>query len=504
MQAPALSLRRVGKRYPGVVALDDVSLDIQPGSIHGLVGENGAGKSTLGKIAGGLIRPDSGVMRVNGSEVRFRSPRDALARGIALIAQELELVPRLPVVANVLLGNERSRRGALDRAAMRERYDDLVEMTGLDVPGDALVQDLSVAQQQQVEILRAIGRGARLIVMDEPTSALTPSESAKLHEIIERLRAGGTSIVYVTHFLQEILGLADTITVLRNGRHVRTGPSTGETVGSLVSAMLGKAATVSFPERRAVPRDAPVALAVRGLRRAGVIEDISFQIRAGEIVGLGGLLGSGRSEVARAIVGADSLDAGTIELGGEPVMIRSPRDAIAAGIGFVPEDRKLQGLVLGMRIRENVTLAHLEDLTKGGVVQRGEEVRSTSRLLDRLRVVPAATEPQVTTLSGGNQQKVLFCRSLFRKPCVVILDEPTRGVDVGARRAIHDLISSLSGDGIAVLLISSEVDELRELSHRLLVMRRGRIVGAFDEVPFSEESVLQSAFGVKIEQRSHA
>jgi ribose transport system ATP-binding protein len=372
-----------------------------------------------------------------------------------------------------------------------------VTETGIDLPPRRLARSLRVADQQKVEILRAIVRDARLIVMDEPTSALTLDESERLFELIRRLQELGTTIVYVSHFLAEVLQVADTVTVLRDGRVVRTGAAAEGTPQKLVSAMLGRSVELTFPEKEPPAPDAPVVLSVRGLSRPPVVHDVSFEIRAGEIVGLAGLIGSGRSEVARAIFGADRFDSGTVELNGKPLRARSPRTAIRDGVVMLPEDRKTQGLLLLRSVLDNVTLPHLDQVSTAGVVNMRAERSSAGDLITSLDVRTRSQKARVNTLSGGNQQKVLFARWLFRTPKVFIADEPTRGVDVGAKLAIYDLIHSLAKQGIAVLLISSEHEEVLGLAHRVLVMRAGRVVAELAGDEMSEDAVLHAAFATE-------
>jgi simple sugar transport system ATP-binding protein/ribose transport system ATP-binding protein len=489
-----VELRAVDKHFGGVHALREIDLQIERGSIHGLVGENGAGKSTLGKIIAGVHRPDGGELWVDGQRADYHSPRDALADGVTMIAQEPTLVPHRSVLENIFLGIESRRVGVLDERSMRRRYAQLVEEAQLELPPNALARTLRVADQQKVEILRAIARRASLIVMDEPTSALTTDEAERLLDVVRGLRHRGVTIIYVTHLLGEVLALVDTVTVLRDGRLVRTAPAAEETPERLVSAMLGRSLELAFPDKVFPPADAPVALRVRDLSRAGVIEQVSFEIRAGEIVGLAGLIGSGRSEVARAIFGADRRDSGEIEVDGKLVKIRNPSAAVRAGVVMLPEDRKAQGLLMLRSIVDNVTLPHLGTVSRSGVVARRGERRSVTELMGRVDVRAKGPAARLDTLSGGNQQKVLFAKWLFRAPRVFIADEPTRGVDVGAKRAICELIHSLAAEGKGVLLISSEHEEVLGLAHRVLVMRQGRIVAELDRHTMSEDALLHAAF----------
>lgn len=485
----------LSKRFGGVQALLDINLAVDLGTIHGLVGENGAGKSTLAKLIAGVLRPDAGEIRVRGRPVQYRNPRDALADGITIIAQELMLQPHRSVAENVFLGIEEKRMGMVSRQRTRARFEALAEAAGFDLPADALVRRLPIALQQQVEILRALARNADLIIMDEPTAALTADEAETLFRNIRRLQENGTTIIYVSHFLEEVLALCDTVTVLRDGRLAQTNSSAAETPESLVTAMLGRPFELTFPTRQPIGAEAPVRLSVRGLTRCPAITDITFEIQSGEILGLAGLIGSGRTEVARAIFAADRPEAGQIELDGELLKLRGPADAIAKGIAMLPESRKEQGLLLRRAIVDNVTLPHLSRVTNAGVIPLKRERRNVRKLMERLDVRAPRLSAPIWTLSGGNQQKVLFGKWLFRTPRVLIADEPTRGVDVGAKRAIYELLVSLAAEGLAVLLISSEFEEVLELSHRVLVLHAGRVVAEFDPKKATMEQVLRAAFG---------
>ncbi|MBS1870264.1 MAG: sugar ABC transporter ATP-binding protein [Actinobacteria bacterium] len=491
----AVALENVGKTFGAVRALHQVSVRVEPGTIHALVGENGAGKSTLGKIIAGVHAPDAGQVIVDGRRRRYGSPHDALRDGVTIVAQELALMPRRSVAENVVLGDFPSRLGCLDRHALRRRYDALVEQAGFVLPADALVGDLRLADQQKVEILRALARGARLIVMDEPTAALAQEETEQLLAIVRALRDQGTTIVYVSHFLTEVLAVADTVTVLRDGRLIATAPAREETEAGLIAKMIGRSLDAAFPPRPAVPDKAPAVLRVRGLSAGNAIHDVSFEVRAGEVLGFAGLVGSGRSEVALAISGALRPEAGSVELDGRPIAPRSPGGATRLGIALLPESRKTQGLILGRSIAENVALPHLRHVSRFGVVSRRRERRVTSEVATRLDVRAPSVATPVGALSGGNQQKVLFAKALLRPPRVLIADEPTRGVDIAAKRAIYDLIVGLARDGMAVVLISSELEEVLALAHRVCVMRAGRIVSTLDGGDVSEQAVMVAAFG---------
>src|SRR6516165_1906715 len=504
-----VELADISKSFGGVRALDEISLKIGQGSIHALVGENGAGKSTLGKILAGVITPDRGQLLIDGEPATFHSPREAITCGIVLIAQELSIAPALSVAENVFLGTEPRRAGFVARRALRRRYDELAATAGFELSGDLPGRGLRTADQQKVEILRALCRDARLIVMDEPTAALSRPDTQRLHQVIRRLAAGGTTVVLVSHFLGEVAELADQVTILRDGRLVRTAPAAGETEETMLSSMLGRSVGTTFPAKRPVRSDAPVVLEARGLSAHGV-RDVTLDVRAGEIVGLAGLVGSGRTELARALCRAQRVTAGTVTTAGEPLTARrpggrrvlgsqwparGPHAALRAGLAMIPESRKEQGLLLGRPITENVSLASLARLSELGLVRRRAERQAVTSALGQVGVrVPGLGVP-VSTLSGGNQQKALFARILLREPRVLVADEPTRGVDVGAKRAIYELLTSLAAEGLGVLLISSDAEEILGLAHRVLVMRAGRIAAEFGGRAMTEAAILGAAFG---------
>ncbi len=492
--APLIELRRVRKQFGGTLALNDVSLSISRGTVHGLVGENGAGKSTLGKIIAGVHPPDAGEMLVDGRRVSYGSPREALADGLTIIAQELALVPRRSVAENIFLGAESSRAGFVDGRAILRRYHEL-DTFGFGLDPEATVGSLRVADQQKVEILRAVGRETRLIVMDEPTASLGRDDARKLFGIMRQLSAQGTTMIFVSHSLGDVLELCDEITVLKDGKLVRTSPASEETPEKLVLGMVGRSLELTFPERQPPPPDAPLVLSLDGVSVPGLVHDASLTIRRGEIVGLAGLIGSGRSELAGAIFGSLPRSAGTIELDGRPIDIRSPRQAVRAGVAMLPESRKDLGLVMGRPIYENVTLPHLKRVSSGGVVRSRAERRSLRQIFDEVGVPSPRIGEPVRVLSGGNQQKVLFSKWLFGEPRLLIADEPTRGVDVGAKRAIYDLLVRLAASGLAILLISSELEEVVGLAHRIFVMRDGRLVNEVDAAAATSEGLLRAAFG---------
>jgi ABC-type sugar transport system ATPase subunit len=489
-----VEVRSISKRYGGAQALADVSLTVARGEIHALVGENGAGKSTLGKIVAGAVAPDSGTILVDGRPVTFRSPRDAIRHGIALIHQEIALAPAMSVLDNVFLGVEPVRTGVLDRRQQRELFRELAERIGFERSPSTRVETLRVADQQKVEILRALVRNARLIVMDEPTAALTRDEADRLLALTRDLRADGVTVIYVSHILGDVLALADQVTVLKDGRWVKTVRAASETVESLVTAMLGRSLDLVFPARIAPAADAPVLLSVRGLSRPPAFEDISFDVRAGEIVGLAGLVGSGRTEIVRAIFGADAAT-GTVELKGVGLRRRSPKLGIRRGIALLPESRKDQGLVMMRPVTENTTIAHVDEVCRAGVISKRSERRLVGRVLTSVDARAASYSMPVSALSGGNQQKVSFAKWLVKPPRVLLADEPTRGIDVGAKRAIYELIQQLAAQGLGVVLISSELEEVIGLAHRVLVVRAGRIVAEMAGAEADEETVMRAAFG---------
>jgi ABC-type sugar transport system ATPase subunit len=490
---PLLEGRGIVKRFQAVTALDGVDVALRAGTVHALVGENGAGKSTLGRVLAGILRPDEGEVLVDGEPVDFRSPRDALDLGVTAVTQETTIVPKLSVAQNVFLGLER-RESALGPKRQLELYEALREEAGFGPDGRTPAGQLRISDQQQVELLRAVARRARVILLDEPTASLTAAETERLHRLVKGLRERGTSIVYVSHFLDEVLDLADDITVLRNGRLVRHGPAADETVDSLVEGMLGRSLEAAFPAPPPAPdRSVAPRLEVTGLSCGAALQDVSLAVHPGEILGIAGLVGSGRSELARAIFCADRSDCGTVRIDGDEVVLRSPQSAVKAGIAFLPESRKEQGLVVNRSIQENVSLAHLSSFVSAGFIRTREERSTTVELLERLAVSPGRPETRIEHLSGGNQQKVMFAKWLCRPPKILIADEPTRGVDIGAKRAIYDLLVALAGQGMALIVISSELEEVLNLSHRVAVMRRGRIVGTFAREETSEEHVMRLA-----------
>jgi ABC-type sugar transport system ATPase subunit len=482
------------KRFGGARALEDVSLAVAPGTVHAIVGENGAGKSTLGRVLCGILRPDAGEVRLDGVPVRWRDPREALAAGVAMVHQELAVCPDLSVAENIALGRWPRRGLLVDRAAMVRRAEELLDEIGARLPVRAPMRSLSVAQEQLVQIATALGTGARLLVLDEPTSSLSQAEAERLLELVEDLRGRGTTVVYVSHRLPEVLRLADAVSVLRDGRLVATLPRADASAGALVRLMVGR----DLPAA-ALPGRAPGAplLEVQGLSSPGLLQDVSFDVRAGEIVGLAGLVGAGRSELARALFGLDPRARGRVTLGGRPLRLGSPRAALAAGLALLPEDRKRQGLLLGWGARANWSLPRLAAFRRGPLLDRRREARAAAEALAAADVRGADLEAPVAALSGGNQQKVALAKWLAVGARVLLADEPTRGVDVGAKAAIHMQLRAVADEGRGVLFISSELPELLAVADRVLVLRGGRIVAELARGA-GEEEVLREMAGVGV------
>ena len=489
MTQPALKAEGITVRFGDVEVLSGIDVEIAAGSIHGLIGENGAGKSTLGKVLGGYYQASSGSLAVFGQDIGHWDPPTALAHGVAIMHQELQLVPHLPVAENVFMGLEEHRWGVLHRNEA-ERLEGLMQSSGLRLDPHALTVELPIADQQKIEILRALAREARVIIMDEPTSSLSSEEIEQLHRIMARLREEGRTVIYVSHFLDHVLEICDRITILRDGRHVMTESSTGLSKQDLVSAMLGvqRTETLYPPKRKVV---AELALSVRNLKGNGIDVE-ALDIRAGEIMGLIGLVGSGRSEIARALIGADRATGEIAFLGRK--LDHTIRAATEAGIVMVPEDRRRQGLVMSMPVRANIILPHLRRFARFGVMATRRERRRARELIDRFSVRPAIVDGDVSRYSGGNQQKVLLAKWLEGDPKLVILDEPSRGVDVGARETIHAAICDLAASGSAVLLISSEIEEVLGLAHRAWLVDRGRLVQEIDPDAVSESEILAALF----------
>jgi ABC-type sugar transport system ATPase subunit len=497
MSESAVRFEQITKRFLGVQALDGVSLEVATGSCHALCGENGAGKSTLGKVLAGIHSPDAGRLFVRGREVRFDSPRDAFAAGVGMVHQELAYCGNMTVAENLLLGALPRRRGFVDRAALERRARDMLAEIGAEVDARAPMSELRIAQQQLVQIASAVGAGADIVVFDEPTSSLSQADADRLYELIERLKARGVTCIYVSHRMPEIYRLCDTISVLRDGRHVATRPAATLSESELVTLMIGRELGEYLPQsdERKVGKE---LLRVERLTVPRKFRDVSFSLHEGEIVGLAGLVGAGRSEIAQAIFGLEKASSGTVFVDGRPSKIAEPKDAIALGIGLVPEDRKRQGLVLGESGLHNTTLPILERLSRALFIRRREEATLASTFFSKLRVRTPSLGAPVAGMSGGNQQKVVLARWLAANSRILILDEPTRGVDVGAKAEIHRLIRDLAARGNAVLLISSELPEVIAISHRILVMRQGELVTEVPHAQATQEVLLRLMAGVEL------
>ncbi|WP_330477621.1 sugar ABC transporter ATP-binding protein [Streptomyces platensis] len=492
-----LRVEGVTKSFPGVRALDGVDLTLRAGEVHVLLGENGAGKSTLIKMLSGAHRPDEGRLLVDGDEVTVRSAQDAERLGIATIYQEFNLVPGLTVAENIFLGRQpRSRLGLVDKKTMRTRAAELLRRVRLDVSPNTPVAELGIARLQMVEIAKALSLDARVLIMDEPTAVLTSEEVETLFEIVRELRDAGVGIIFITHHLEEIGALGDRVTVLRDGRSVAEVPASTDE-DELIRLMVGRDIAEQYPRRRPDEPGAPL-LRVRGLTRNGspagpVFEGIDFEVRAGEVVGLAGLVGAGRTEVVRAIFGVDRYDAGTVEIDGKELARGDVRAAMRAGLGLVPEDRKGQGLVLDASLQDNLTLARLDRDTRGGLVDRGAQRREAATAAERLKVRMSGLGQSARTLSGGNQQKIVIGKWLLTDTRLLILDEPTRGIDVGAKVEIYQLINELTAAGRAVLMISSDLPEVLGMSDRVLVMSQGRLAGELSAEEATQDAVMELA-----------
>jgi ribose transport system ATP-binding protein len=504
LDAPLLLMRGIAKSFPGVRALDGVSFDVRAGEVHALVGENGAGKSTLMKILAGAQPADAGEIDVDGKAVVIDGPRTAERLGIGMIYQEFNLVPDLGVIENIVLGVEPRSGLFLDKRAAASEVADVLGELGIALPLDRPARRLSVAEQQLTEIAKCLVRHARLIVMDEPTAALTDRETDALFALIAKLKAQGVAFVYISHRLEELPRIADRVTVLRDGKAVETRPIAQMPQDDVIRLMVGRPLESHFPDLPAVGADARVVLDVRDLSADGgvPVHEVSFAVHAGEIVGLAGLVGAGRTDIVRAIAGADIPTAGEIRIAGNRVVIRSPHDAIRAGIAFITEDRKAQGLVLGMTVRENTTLAHLDHFERGAFVDKPAEIKATDEEIAELRIRTPSSEQVVRNLSGGNQQKVVLGKWLIGDARVFLFDEPTRGIDVGAKAEIYALMIELLRRGAAIVMVSSELPEALGMSHRVLVVRDGRIQAEFARADATPDKVIAAATGVPAQGRA--
>jgi len=498
MTEPLLRMTSIGKRFPGVQALDNVSLEVLPGEIHALLGENGAGKSTLIKILSGAQQPDSGTIEFGGQRVTMASPHDAQRRGIITIYQEFTLAPNMTIAENVFIGREPGPGVFVNWQKMAAETRAITQKLGLQLRPMSIVRDLNVAEQQMVEIARALSMKSRLIVMDEPTSALSSSEVEKLFRIVRDLKMQGLSILFVTHRLEEVMQICDRYTVLRDGRLVGSGSITDTTIDGIIRLMVGRQVKALFAHRETTAAG-EIALRVEGLTRRGnaqdqnatVLTDVGFEVRRGEILGIAGLVGAGRTEMARAVFGADPFDSGRVIIGGRQVHIRTPRDAIRHGIGLVPEDRKQQALFLALAVRINLSMAAHERIKLWEVfIDEAAERAMVEEYRKKLNIRMASPEQLIASLSGGNQQKVTLARWLALRPKVLIVDEPTRGIDIGAKVEVHNLLFEMARSGIAVIAISSELPEVLAISDRIVTMREGRVTGEIKREDAGEEILM--------------
>lgn len=500
MSDAVLELDHVSKRFGPTVAVQDVSLALRPGEVHCLLGENGAGKSTLIKMIAGVHEPDSGRIVLDGQEVRIPDARAAQSMGIATIHQELALVPDMTVAENLTLGRTPRRFGLVDRRALNDQAREALAMVGLDVAGDRRLGDLGVARQQLIEIAKALTLDARVLILDEPTASLTGHETEQLFRVMEQLRERGVAMAFISHHLEEIARIGDRVTVLRDGASVGELEATADSA-DLVRLMVGRDIEDQFP-RRPSPVGDPL-LQVDGLTRKGEFEDVTLTVRAGEVVGLAGLVGAGRTEVVRAIAGAEPYDAGSVSVRGHRVRGSSVPAAIAAGVGHIPEDRKHDGLVLDGSVGENLGYATVGRTSRWGLVDRSGQARRAGEVARRLRIRHASLDQPVRSLSGGNQQKVVFGRWVLAESSVLLLDEPTRGVDVGAKLEIYELVNAVTDAGGAVLMVSSDLPEVLGMSDRILVMSHGRLVGELPAAEATQEQIMQLAVQEVASSRVH-
>ncbi|CAG6390998.1 sugar ABC transporter ATP-binding protein [Streptomyces cocklensis] len=493
-RTPVLALEGVSKSFGAVRALRDVSLALYAGEAHALAGENGAGKSTLIKTLAGVHRPDAGTVLLDGVPVVMHGPADARDAGVAVIYQEPTLFPDLSVAENIFVGRQPRRSlGRVDHRAVATAAAALFQRLGVDLDPGRPARGLSIADQQLVEIAKALSFQARVLIMDEPTAALTGSEVARLFGVVRALRAGGTAVLFISHRLEEVFALCQQVTTLRDGALIASEPVAGLTEDDLVRRMVGRDLDELYPKAHSDVGE--VALGVRRLTREGVFTDVSFDVRHGEIVGLAGLVGAGRSEVARAVFGVDRWDAGEVRVDGRPLRPGAPSLAMSAGLALVPEDRRAQGLVMGMSVARNINLTGLGGTSRAGLMNRAAERSRAADWAVRLQVKYARLADAVGTLSGGNQQKVVLAKWLATGPRVLIVDEPTRGIDVGTKAEVHRLLSRLAADGVAVLMISSDLPEILGMADRVLVMHEGRLVAEIPRAEATEESVMAAATG---------
>jgi len=482
-----LTLKNITKEFPGVKALDDVTINIERGTIHGLVGENGAGKSTLIKVLAGIYQPNKGEIILDGKPCRFNSPIEARRAGISVVHQEIKLAEPLSVAENMFLGNVQLKNGLVDWKGMRRRAREIVEDLGMDIDINAQVSSLTVAKKQIVEIMHAINNNSRILIMDEPSAVLTDRELEVMFRIVKQLRDEGITIIYISHRLDEIFGLCSNVSVLRDGCHIDTIPVASVDRQGLINMMVGREMGQEYPKE--VGNVGGTILEVKNLSR-GILQDISFEVKSGEVFGISGLVGAGRTELARAILGIDKPESGEVYVRGKKVHYRTFADAIRDGLGLIPEDRKLQGLVQIMSVKRNTTLVNMKRVLRAGVISSSLEEKLSKEYADKLHVVTPSMETEVQYLSGGNQQKVVIAKWLFQNSGILFLDEPTRGIDVGAKAEIYRLINRMAKEGKTIIMISSEMPELLGMCDRIMVMHEGHKMGELNAAEATQEKIM--------------
>ena len=487
-----LSLEQVTKRYPGVLALDRFSLDFWQGEVHALLGENGAGKSTLIKIVAGAIEPDSGTIMINKNSFRKMTPHNSREQGVGVIYQEFNLVPTMTVSENIFLGDRVNDGVLVDKKLMAEKATEIFKMFNLDIDPLTLVRDLSPAQQQIVEIAKAISKNVKILIMDEPSAPLSMNEVESMFEVIQLLKQNGVTVIYISHRLEEVFRIADRVSVMRDGHFIATRLTQETNRPELISLMVGRELTETYPARDIRPSE--VALEVRNLSGNGA-KSISFQVRKGEILGISGLVGAGRTELAMVIYGAESAESGEVLVDGQPVVIRSPADAKQLGISLLPEDRKLQSMFMEMDVRWNISFPIVKRISRYGVVDRKRENGIATDFTERLKIKTPNLQQQVKNLSGGNQQKVVLARALAAESDILIFDEPTRGIDVGTKQEIYKLMCELANSGNAIIMISSDMEEILGMSDRIIVLSEGKLAGEVQREQFSQNLILDLASG---------
>lgn len=491
-----VEMKNIYKSFSGNQVLTDVNFEVKFGEIHALMGENGAGKSTLIKVMTGIHPRDSGVVKVKGEEVNFTNPKEAEQKGISIIHQELNIIPHLTVAENMFLGKEITygKTGVLNKKEIQKRTKNILDELGVSIiQPDDIAGDLSIGQQQMIEIAKALSTNAEMIVMDEPTAALTDREIESLFEMIESLRKKGVSIIYISHRMEEIFEICDRITVLRDGQYIGTKKIADTSFNDIVKMMVGRELGDRFPERNTTITD--VVFEVENLTREGYFKDVNFNVKKGEILGVAGLMGAGRSEIMEVIFGFEKKNSGEMKLNGKALSINHPRDAIKAGIGFITEDRQTKGLVLGSSIRKNIALTNFNRISKKGFISHSTEKKLINELIDKLSIRTTGSEQEVQSLSGGNQQKVVIAKWLPIQPKVLILDEPTRGVDVGAKTEIYNIMDELTKSGVAIIMISSELPEVLGVSDRIMVVHEGKITGFLNREHADQEKIMTLATG---------